>query len=247
MLGLLYIGYLTQPVYTFSTHKHDSWEIVYYTKGSGQLIAGNQTFDFEPKDIFCMPPGMNHSEHSKEGFQNIHYIFKGFPGFPKQVIKFKDTVSDDYFIVLQKLYNEYYLKRRNWINITEALLNTLYQYIVSWYREKDNPLIEQIKNLLVSNLSNPHFQLKNIYDQIPLSPDHARKLFKKHTGKNPLQYLNDIRLEHAKSMLEHMYPNGISIKEIASMCGFSDPYYFSRAFRKTTGKSPSQWAQAERK
>lgn len=244
MLGLLYISQLPKPLHSFPVHKHECWEIVYYTNGCGQLTIKESVFDFEPGDIYCIPPEMEHSEISKEGFQNIHYWVKILPGFSKVPVSFHDTLSKDFYTILKKMYNEYYLKRNNWVNITESLLDALFQYMISWNSEKGEPLIDRMKGLIIRNLSNPNFQLKDIYDDIPMSPDHLRKLFKEQTSKNPLQYLSELRIEFAKNMLEHIYPHGLTIKEIAAMCGFSDPYYFSRAFKKITGKSPSEWTKS---
>ncbi|MBP3388412.1 MAG: AraC family transcriptional regulator, partial [Clostridia bacterium] len=37
------------------------------------------------------------------------------------------------------------------------------------------------------------------------------------------------------------YRSNYSIQEIAFLCGYLDPYYFSRVFRKYTGQSPRSW------
>ena len=49
------------------------------------------------------------------------------------------------------------------------------------------------------------------------------------------QYLNKLRINHA---LEIMKDTTLSITEVAMQCGFSDSTYFSKVFKKYTGKSP---------
>ena len=54
----------------------------------------------------------------------------------------------------------------------------------------------------------------------------------------PSRYLSILRLRHAKQLLLH-YP--YSITEISEMCGYSNPYYFTNAFRGYTGMSPTDF------
>ena len=58
------------------------------------------------------------------------------------------------------------------------------------------------------------------------------------TGVNTQQYVNRIRLEQARELL--MEHPELQVSEIAYKCGFDDVASFSRAFRRTFGKSPSQ-------
>lgn len=52
----------------------------------------------------------------------------------------------------------------------------------------------------------------------------------------PAKYVNSKRIEYAKVLL---LSGAFSVSDIAPMCGFSDIYYFSKAFKKETGKTPS--------
>ncbi len=60
--------------------------------------------------------------------------------------------------------------------------------------------------------------------------------FKHELGTTPSQYLILLRLRYAKQLLlNHPY----SITEISEMCGYANPYYFTNAFRKYSGLSPT--------
>jgi len=243
MRGLISIGLIPRPITRFPEHIHNTWEIVYYTYGTGILKIGDREYNFKPKDIICQPPGIPHSEYSDTGFQNIHFSIESFHDFNNIPHHFTDTVDRDYYNILIQLHREFHLKRRNWINITEALLNVLYQYMLSWGNEKKkNPAVEQLENILISNISNNNLRLEKELNKIPVSADHLRKLFKKETGKTPVEYLTDMRINYAKQLLKSN-KNNLSIKEIAAMVGFNDPYYFSRVFKKVTSLSPTQWAE----
>ncbi|MEJ8307156.1 AraC family transcriptional regulator [Saccharibacillus sacchari] len=64
--------------------------------------------------------------------------------------------------------------------------------------------------------------------------------FRAITGLSPLEYLNDLRIEHAGRLLRR--GNG-PLREVASRTGFRDEYYFSRRFRAATGSSPGRYAR----
>mgnify|MGYP003294212068 CR=1 FL=1 len=73
-----------------------------------------------------------------------------------------------------------------------------------------------------------------------ISTYYFSKLFKQETGENYVEYLNRIRIEHAKQMMNE---SDKSIKEICFSVGFSDPNYFSRAFKKYEGISPTEYKE----
>ena len=73
--------------------------------------------------------------------------------------------------------------------------------------------------------------------RIGYSPNYVQKVFRARTGMSPKEYLMKIRMEEARRFLkERRY----SVKEVASLCGFSGKEYFSTAFRAHCGCPPSE-------
>jgi AraC family transcriptional regulator, arabinose operon regulatory protein len=60
-------------------------------------------------------------------------------------------------------------------------------------------------------------------------------------GTSPMQYLRTVRVEAAKRLLVTIET---PVGEVAAQVGFEDPLYFSRVFRKVTGKSPTAYREA---
>ncbi|MFD3258356.1 ABC transporter substrate-binding protein [Paenibacillus lentus] len=69
-------------------------------------------------------------------------------------------------------------------------------------------------------------------------------IFKELTGKRPLEYLTELRINRSKHLLIH---TDEPLREIARQVGFIDEYYFNRRFRQTTGIAPKQFARYMRK
>ena len=75
------------------------------------------------------------------------------------------------------------------------------------------------------------------------SPSTVSRLFKKITGRSFKQYQVWFRIEQACSLLVSMPKRPIT--EIAEAVGFEDPLYFSRAFTKHLGLSPSEYRKSK--
>lgn len=72
------------------------------------------------------------------------------------------------------------------------------------------------------------------------SKHHFIRLFKQTTGMTPWRYVLHLKIDKAKDFL---LSSQHSIKEVATLVGIHNPLYFSRLFRKLTGKTPSQFRQ----
>lgn len=71
-----------------------------------------------------------------------------------------------------------------------------------------------------------------------LSKAHLIFLFNEETGMPPIEYFLRLKMQKAGQLLSL---TGMTVKEIAANVGVSDPYYFSRLFKKTMGMSPTEY------
>lgn len=242
MMDLVTIGLFSKKLYNIKRHTHMNWELVYYTSGSGVLDIAGRRIAFGANDFVIQPPYLPHGEHSDCGYSNIYLIFSDFPNSSKEPQVFHDTASKSFLSTLLQLHREYYAKKNNCVNLTGALMNVLFQYIVSFQQDKgENHYVEQFINTLVANFSNSRFTIDDALKTTPISADYFRRLFKKETDRTPIAYLTDLRIGYAKKLL---CDRSMAIKEIAMLAGFDDPYYFSRLFKQQTGKAPSDWYSA---
>lgn len=94
-------------------------------------------------------------------------------------------------------------------------------------------IIDFIKN----NLHEP-ITIKMLSEKACMSESHFFKKFKDEIGQTPIEFINNLRIERAITLLQN--PNK-KIKEIFLECGFENRSYFNRLFKKIKKVSPSQY------
>ncbi len=106
--------------------------------------------------------------------------------------------------------------------------------------EESDKKILKLKNILSylrKNYSQP-ISLTELSQTVGLSPQYLSSFFKSMTGKTPIEYLTEYRIEKAAHKLRS---TDLSITDIAFSCGFSDLSYFIKVFKNTKGISPGKY------
>lgn len=104
--------------------------------------------------------------------------------------------------------------------------------------DDDKVFAEKTRKFIDANIANANLSVNDFAMELGVSRTILYAKIKKIFDSSPNNLLLNIRIEHAKRMLLH---SDSHISEIAYACGFSDPKYFSRCFKKLTGKSPSEY------
>ncbi|MDD3334330.1 MAG: AraC family transcriptional regulator [Eubacteriales bacterium] len=90
---------------------------------------------------------------------------------------------------------------------------------------------------------NRHYHELNQIDQLAaycgMTKYHLIHTFRECMGVSPYAYLIQTRMERARSMLQS---GGLGVAEVALLCGYNDPLYFSRAFSRHFGVAPSRYS-----
>jgi AraC-like DNA-binding protein len=76
--------------------------------------------------------------------------------------------------------------------------------------------------------------LQQMAEQVRISPFYLIRLFRTATGLSPYEYLLNLRIEHAKQLLQ----KGHGVQDAALEAGFYDASHFNRLFRKISGTTP---------
>ena len=95
-----------------------------------------------------------------------------------------------------------------------------------------------IRSYVQSHYSDTGLSIKLISDHVKLSPSYICTLFKSETGETLNQYITTYRMQKAKEALSD--PRN-RVSDIAERVGFTDSNYFSKAFKKAFGLSPTEF------
>ncbi len=95
-------------------------------------------------------------------------------------------------------------------------------------------LVKQTQDYIAGHFAR-EITREEIAGVLGVSPSYISRVFRRHTGMALWDYVNSYRIARARELLLH---SDMSVTEIAFATGFNEPAYFSRMFRKVTGKPP---------
>ena len=116
--------------------------------------------------------------------------------------------------------------------------------------KEHSPVVKVLMENIDLNFGDQTFSLENAIRALPLNYDYIRKMFLRETGATPREYLEKKRMERARDIILSGATNRYSeytISQIAEACGFSEPLYFSKVFKKYYGVSPSRFSEEKRR
>lgn len=108
-------------------------------------------------------------------------------------------------------------------------------------KDRTHHVIKRAVDYIESNF-HKDISLDELAGELGISSYYFSKLFKEEKGEGFVEYLTKRRVDEAKELLkspEH------SIKEVGIACGYTDPNYFSRIFKKATGMTPTEYREKE--
>ena len=127
----------------------------------------------------------------------------------------------------------------DWIDFLKELLTRFFETEKPLSVEGDSrlELVGQVQAFIQENFSKK-FSLSDIAQQQHINYCYLSLLFKEVSKVTFQDYLMEIRLNHARQLLQI---GTYKIKDVAEQSGFSDQHYFSKTFKKATGYSPKEY------
>jgi AraC-like DNA-binding protein len=105
---------------------------------------------------------------------------------------------------------------------------------------RDRARLKRVIQVMQSSLR-ASVTVRDLAGEAQMSASHFNRLFKRYTGYSPADYLRALRVQKARELLADP---GLSIKEVAVLAGFGDPFVFSKTFRRVDGLTPSAYREA---
>ena len=217
------------------------WLLIYCTCGESCVtVSGNPSLLCQEGQLVVIPPATEYSAMATENYSDISIFMEQASFHCIAPIILTDHPQRHLQALFEQAYcysspdpSTYLLLD----SIGDAIANHI--LIIGRSNRFSSP-VEQLWILISQHYDSVHFALDESIRQLPFNYDYVRKRFKQETGLSPLEYLTELRMRKAKSLLASI--ESCYITDIAHQCGYDDPLYFSRVFRKYNGISPKSFS-----
>jgi len=257
-IGIM-LGFYSIAMDPISEHTHDYFEMFFLLKNSATHYLNGSKQILPEGSLVLIRPGNSHylknADETDCRFVNVSIrtdvMDKILEFLQIEEITQHSKFIDDALIVQLRPYEKFELERKfNSLNFRneERYLSKLKMIATDalyyFFPEQKDSSVEELPNWLKQALQefseNQLFRdgLQKLYSCTGKSPEYLCRIFRKHLGKSPSEYINELRIEYASKLL---LVSNYDIMEISMECGIENLSYFYRLFKKKFGISPSKY------
>lgn len=254
--------------FVFSGESHDFWELVYIDKGRVLVRGGDEELTLGQGEVILHRPNEFHAIRALDSEPSffvisfvstspaMHYL-EGYNAkldeLQKQFISSIITEARATFVIPQ---NDTTLrgltKKENAVIGGEQLIKTYLEQLLIFIirglasggeelfpsRDKVDSLIaSSVKRYLRENCERP-FRISELCSEIGYSKSYLCRIFREQTGSTIAAYGMALRIKRAKELIAE---GRLNFSEISDRLTFDNPQYFSRAFKRNTGMTPTEF------
>lgn len=233
--------------FTFHKGDQDYYTVAMILDGSAQYQMNKKTFTVQKGDVLFFHKGTHYTAKviSKKPWEHIVVAFRtdgDIGSFPTEGVT-KVSHGNRLEELFRQAYTVWSECGFGYKLQTKAIIH---QILFSLMQENVSHLVGSNTALRALKAASDYVE-QNYREKITVeelaglsgySPSHFARVFSKVYDTSPIQYVNQIRIMHAKNLLR---TGQYTIAEIAQECGFSNVYYFSRCFKQITGTTPAKW------
>jgi len=201
--------------------------------GTGTFKIGNKILHTKPGDVLFIPSDVSYEvEYSTSESIVVNMAYCNY----SEAEVFELQPKSDVAVLFFRLLAEW--QEHHSFNRTKAAVYTILERIREYNKTKiENTALSECIQYIELHFCDAELDIKSICDARFLSRSNLYRLFVNYFSMSPKQYIIKLRMNKALTLLVE---SDLSIKEISSICGFSDDKYFSRVFKNTYGYPPSQ-------
>jgi len=244
-------------------HRHDFYEILYLSRGSGFHIIDSNQYAIEPPCIFFLSPGQTHKLELSKDIDGFIFLFTAefyllnqknknklleFPFFfsvdQNNPPIYLCNSEDDTFIknlfarCIHVLLNNNFSDdeiARSFLDLILLTCNNLYpEELKSIGKGKGHILTKKFLLLIEENF-HKNLRISDYAKILAITPNHLTQMVKQITGKPSVDILHEKTVVEIKRLLLH---TDLSISEISEYMNFPDQSYFTKYFKKLSNLSP---------
>ncbi len=243
-----YVFHMNRPRdFTFSKSGQDYHIVAMILGGSAQYRVDGKTFTVQKGDVVFLRKDTQYNAKviSEEPWEHIVVAFRthgddsALP--PDGAMKVsRGSRFEELFRQVYSVWSEcafgYKIQTKG---IIHHILFSLMQERVSSLFGSNTALqaLKEVTDYVEQNYWQK-ITVEELAERSGYSPSHFARVFTKVYETSPIQYVNQIRIMHAKNLLR---TGQYTLTQIAQECGFSNVYYFSRCFKQITGTTPAKW------
>lgn len=229
-------------------HAHAELEIVYHPVGRGATTVAGRAVEFGQGSVMIHPPGQEHDQIMETAGEDLCVKIAapgGGPAFPRECLHV-DRIDTPALIEDLRLLAG--------VGATlqpagQALCNlrattVLLSLVELACRSRDHEQASHAERCVAQaeEYLREHFatvgSLREVAEAVGLSADYLRHEFRRLRGCSLIDYVTTLRVDRARTLLVH---SRLPLKQIATLCGFRDEYYFSRVFQRRTRTTPARY------
>jgi AraC-like DNA-binding protein len=261
LLYLTDIGYYPNAYGHFRSRPNGANEniLIYCIDGKGWFTVNNKKYKIEKNQFFILEKNMPHEYGAdRQSPWSIYWLhFTGekmfiFSSIFNQVLDIAPVEGhriQERISIFEEIYQNlelgYSLDNLEYVSMCLWHLLASFRFVQQFQitnNVKQISLVQQAILFMKDNL-NKNLKLEDIAEYVHYSISHFSLMFAKSTSYSPLEYFNQLKIQRACQYLDH---TDLSAKSIAYELGFSDPFYFSKVFKKHTSLSPRQYKHREK-
>ena len=197
--------------------------LAFRTYGEADVFCAGKHYSVTPGQLLYMPQGISYNaEYTDTEMIAIHFK-TAVPDKEPEIYNLQHTEECE--LLFRDAHTLWKNKAPGYIPRTMSLFYTILAKVsenaenISLPQSFTNAVAIINAEFLSSSLS-----IGEICKKAAISETSLRELFRKHYKKTPVEYITDLRIEHARSLIASNTP----IETAALMSGFNDPKYFSR-------------------
>ncbi|KOS68726.1 AraC family transcriptional regulator [Lysinibacillus contaminans] len=238
----------------FPSHFHEYYVIGFIEEGQRSLVCKGEEYIINPGDLLLFNPYDTHSCEQIDG-KTLDYrcinvtpeVMKKMvleingneclPYFNKNVLYHSELVDNLRELHLKISQNESELKKEElFLYLLEELIQTYSDLTILPTASEHSHEVKTVCTYLEENYTKT-ITLNELSVLTRWSKYHLLRTFTKKMGISPNNYLETIRVNHAKKLLEQ----GIKPIEVTFLTGFSDQSHLTKFFKRQVGLTPKQY------
>lgn len=237
------------------TESHNFPEIFFMAEGRGYTTVNGKRHDLKAGQMILYAPNSFHGEGSG-GIAEV-ISFETEAPLPQQCCDHVITLTGEQVVCFRTIVQQaaplfehrigvkgMVLKKNADPYAAQRIKNELELFLLTLIRPAERYEVQKMNAVTDFMMRNIHKSLsvRELCTDLGFSESSLKRLVRQTCGQSPFAYFVDLKIAQAEWLIFH---SSMNMTQIAEQLGFSSVHYFSRVFKQKTGKTPTEYKNAE--